>query len=515
MTNDQKYKTKLSALLKIHLNFKAFLVLLILILGIYLFSKIQSFVFAQDKDNAGNISVPSGYSVKTLVAGLNGPTVITFDSIGNLYVAESGLAGAGEPKILKVDQEGNILESLKGFEAPISGLAFSEDRLYVSQRGKISVIEENGKITDLVTDLPSQGDYSNNQLIIDKDKNLYFTQGTVTNAGVVGDDNLVTGWLKGNQKLADIPCQSIFLNGIDYATEKNITGAFVPDGTATKEGQEVESGKLCNGAIYRLNLENPEELQVVAWGIRNPLGINQNSEGKIFFTEQGFDLRGRRLIANSKDNFYELSPTWYGWPDYSGGEPVSLAKFRPEGGYQPQFVLQEHPGEGFPPTPLAQFDSYSRSAGFTFGPEKFGFKDQVFVALSGNIQGLTDNTEKNVGYKVVRLDVNGRKIIDFAVSKAVKGQVGPASRLGKPGLERPMDVKFSPNNEMYVADFGVLEVREGVLKAQPETGVIWKISKSGFGFGVNFLTFGILLLGVGITALVGYAIFRRLKGGGR
>ena len=39
----------------------------------------------------------SHVKITTLIPGLNAPRGITFDSRGNLYVAESGVAGTGRP----------------------------------------------------------------------------------------------------------------------------------------------------------------------------------------------------------------------------------------------------------------------------------------------------------------------------------------------------------------------------------------------------------------------------------
>ncbi|MCL5411402.1 MAG: hypothetical protein M1150_01505 [Patescibacteria group bacterium] len=467
--------------------------------------------FAVSKVSTDNISVASGYSIKPILDKLNGPSALAFDDSGNIFLAESGFAEAGGAKVLKISPEGKAISTLTGFDAPINGLAFFKGKLYVSHRGKVSSVASDGTIQDIIKGLPSDGDFSNNQILIGTDKKLYITQGTVTNAGIVGEDNLVTGWLRENADLADVPCQSLSLNGVDFASNQNTTGAFVPFGSTTNEGQQVKGSKPCNGSIMRIDPTNPKEIEVIAWGLRNPVGIGTDSKGKIYFTEQGFDLRGRRLIKSSGDNFYALDGKWYGWPDYSAGQPISLSKFKLAGTFQPQFVLQDHPGKEMPPSPLAQFKPYSRVAGFAFSPEKFGFKDQIFVALSGSVKGLTDGSDKNSGFSVVRLDLKGRKISDFITNKKANNKSGPASTIGKSGIERPTDVKFSPNGEMYVADFGVLNVKDNTLKAKPESGVLWKVSKGAslFGFAVeNPLT---VEVGLGIIVAGGLILYFLFK----
>jgi hypothetical protein len=59
-------------------------------------------------------------------------------------------------------------------------------------------------------------------------------------------------------------------------------------------------------------------------------------------------------------------------------------------------------------------------------------------------------------------------IYTFAINKSGFA----ASYTDEGGFERPIDVVFDKNDEMYIADFG-LSIDDGYI---PETGVIWKIS---------------------------------------
>ena len=47
------------------------------------------------------------------------------------------------------------------------------------------------------------------------------------------------------------------------------------------------------------------------------------------------------------------------------------------------------------------------------------------------------------------------------------------------GLERPIAVRFSPDGtSLYVVDFGVMTVGERGPQPKPETGVLWRITRS-------------------------------------
>lgn len=64
---------------------------------------------------------------------------------------------------------------------------------------------------------------------------------------------------------------------------------------------------------------------------------------------------------------------------------------------------------------------------------------------------------------------------DFAVNKQGPG---PASRVGGAGLERPIGVRFNPEDQsLYVVDFGVVLMAKGGPKPVQGTGVVWKVTK--------------------------------------
>ena len=46
------------------------------------------------------------------------------------------------------------------------------------------------------------------------------------------------------------------------------------------------------------------------------------------------------------------------------------------------------------------------------------------------------------------------------------------------GLERPIDVIFGKENEMFLADFGIFKPPGKNIFTVPNTGVIWRITKS-------------------------------------
>jgi glucose/arabinose dehydrogenase len=443
--------------------------------------------------DATAIAVPAGYRIEPVATGLTYPTSVSFDQQGTPYVTESGYSYGEdftEPRLLRINPDGSHTVVAKGAHPPWTGSVFHQGAFYVAEGGeegggRIVRITPDGTLTPLVSGLPSLGDHHTNGPAIGPDGALYFSVGTATNAGVVGTDNADMGWLHRAADFHDIPCRDITLRGLNFTTPNPLTpdpndqvttGAFVPFGTATKPDQVIRGRVPCSGAIFRLapGATSPE---LVAWGFRNPYGLGFSPEGRLYVTENGHDVRGSRPVFGAGDYLWAVEPgRWYGFPDFVGGRPVNQEWFKPPKQDQPpQFLLAEHPAQ--PPKPVAFFGVHSSSNGFDFSRGgAFGQGGQAFVAQFGDQSPDTGKVMSPVGYKVVRVDVATGVIQDFAANKD-KGSGGPATHLRTGGLERPISVRFDPDNAaLYVVDFGVMTVTEKGIQPYKATGVLWRIT---------------------------------------
>ena len=195
----------------------------------------------------------------------------------------------------------------------------------------------------------------------------------------------------------------------------------------------------------------------------------------MYVTDNGYDERGSRPVWGTADVLWRVQKgVWYGWPDFSAGEPLSAKEFKAPRKAQPEFLLTTHPNE--PPKPVTKFAVHSSADGFDFSrSERFGHVGQAFVAMFGDEAPGVGKTLHPAGFKIARVDVKTGLVDDFAVNKGK--QNGPASKIGGGGLERPVSVRFNPAGDvLYVVDFGVvLHDKEGA-KPQERTGVIWKIT---------------------------------------
>jgi glucose/arabinose dehydrogenase len=442
----------------------------------------------------GDVALPDGYRIDLVATGLTFPTGVAFDDRGRVYVTEAGYS-YGEvwttPRLLRVEQNGTTTVIAAGRHAPWTGVDFHRGHFYVAEGGeagggRIVRIGMDGSVTPLVEALPSLGDHHTNGPAVGPDGWVYFGVGTATNSGVVGLDNWDFGWLKRHPEFHDVPCDDVTLAGKNYTTpnpftldsnDRLTTGAYVPFGTPTREGQVIPGRRPCSGAVMRVRPTGGTP-EVVAWGFRNPFGLAWSPDGALFVTENQYDVRGSRPVWGSGDLLWRIVPgTWYGWPDFHAARPLTDADwYQPPGGRTPGFLLKEHPNP--PPTPTAVLGVHSSSSGMDFSTNPaFGHMGEAFIAQFGDMAPGVGKVLAPVGYKVVRVDVRTGVIEDFAVNRGKEN--GPASWLKTGGLERPVGLRFDPSGAgLYVVDFGVMTMGKDPLP-KPGTGVLWRITHTG------------------------------------
>jgi glucose/arabinose dehydrogenase len=440
------------------------------------------------RPNPADVSLPPGYRIEPVTTGLTYPTAVVFDDANRPYVVEGGYSYGERYKtarLLRIEPDGRHTVIASGKNQPWTGATFHRGAFYVSQGGhpgRIVRITLDGKETTVVDGLPSKGDHFTNAPVFGPDGWLYFAQGTVTNSGVVGQDNVLFGWLPVRPKMHDIPGQDIVLTGQNFETGGRLlpfprkkTGAFVPFGTPTQAGQVIPGRVPATASIMRVRPGGGRP-ELYAWGIRHAFGIAFSPDGRLYATDTTYDNRGSRPIENAPDSLWQVRRgVWYGFPDYAGGIPLTDPRFRPPGKPQPQFLLAKHPGR--PPKPVVNFTPHSAAHGLDFSRSSaFGYRGQAFVAQYGDLTPVTGSVTRPVGYKVVRVNTATGQTSDFAVNRGERP--GPASKIGGGGLERPLDVEFDRTGEaMYVVDFGIVTTPL-VPNPRARTGVLWRITRS-------------------------------------
>lgn len=450
--------------------------------------------------------LPAGFTAHVVTTGLTFPTSIEFDDRGIMYIAEAGEAPGADTaparilRIIPTGQTGQMRTEVIAdqLSAPVNDILWHQGRLYISHRGKISVLESNGRVRDLVTGLPSFGDHTNNQMAVGKDGKIYFGQGSATNSAVVGIDNFLMGWLPKKPEVHDVPGKDVTLAAGAGAFEapdlmsiigknnlqKTKTGAFQPFGKSAEDGAIISGSAKANAAILRMNADG-SDLEVFAWGIRNPFGVRFGPDGKLYATESALDDRGSRPIANAPDCLWEIKEgAFYGWPDFAAGVPVTDTRFKPKKGEGPKFILTDHPQVE---KPLATFDPHSSATKFDFAPDGPFGKDSIYVAMHGDLCPMTGETPADLlSYAVLKLDRDTMKPEPFF--RAKKQALGPKGfeYVATAGPRRPIAVRFSPRGDaLFVVDFGPIAMLPSALggapKPFPGTGTVWVITATAPG----------------------------------
>lgn len=419
------------------------------------------------------ISVPRGYQAEVFAQGLNAPIGIVFTENGDMLIAESGMATM-YPRVLRISN-GKIDTVADGFNVPLTGINYRYGDIYVSHRGVITVVKSDGTKQDIISGLPSYGDFSNNRVEFSQDEKIYFGQGTATNSGVVGLDN---SWIFDHPYFHDYPGSYIILKHSNFETMNvlrpamgsAITGAYSPFGVPNIQQFEMkESIIFASGSVLRANLDG-SNIELAAWGLRNPFYMKFDSTNRLIISNQGMDSRGSRPVANALDELHLFIPgAWYGWPDYSGGEPVTLPRFTPIRGRQPELLLATIPS--VPPKPIAVFPTGSTIMGFDFNKTlDFGPIGDIYIACFGRIQyeEADEYIRSGVGHRIMRVNIINGEISTFAINKSGFPE--------EQGLGRPTDVVFGPDGAMYVSDMSIADINIPNVY-MPNTGVIWRIKK--------------------------------------
>ncbi|WP_244833142.1 PQQ-dependent sugar dehydrogenase [Clostridium sp. BJN0001] len=221
---------------------------------------------------------------------------------------------------------------------------------------------------EILTGIPEEGRYLDRKLKINDNK-IFLTIGAVTNSGIAEkseeyDDNRIP--------YDKMPFKAA-LSGENYGDVK--TGAFMPYGNSSIKGQEVEPYEIANASIYSINL-NDNKKELYSYGIRNVKGIDFNSSGEIVCAVEGMNNEGYRPVNNDSDYIYIVKKgIWYGWPDFSGGNPIDSDRFREKEGKNIKKVILNQP-QNIVPSPYYEYYNLSSISSLAVDREGFiGSKD--------------------------------------------------------------------------------------------------------------------------------------------
>lgn len=485
--------------------------------------------------NAADIQAPPGYQAEPVATGLSYVGDVAIGPNGEIYAAEVGGHSYGEEpeyapqaRILRIGADGSKevlydlvvpIKTIRQFETsqdmpegiipPITGLTYNADNglIYVSHRSRYSTLNpETGEFRTIINGLPVWGEFLNHKPIFGPDGMMYFVLSTQGNSGPV-DAHMMEVMKAFNKPDAhEIPCEDVTLTGLNFeldnilteeAGDKITAGVYTPLGVETEAGQVVEGEFWCHGAFYRTEPDgsNPERL---AWGLRSLYGYDFSPSGRLVATQNSGNVMEPRPIYDDWETVYEITPgTWYGWPDYYSSMPITDERFSrpndPEFKGEPfahEFALSEETRQQLlddrdrPVDPLAKLPVHAAAEGMVFGREAFGLdsEQEILVANFGAIIPYYKDQDEWPGFRVQRVNLESGEVSDFLVNKTKK----PAwVTENNGGLRRPLQLAWGPDDALYVADFGVVRFDEQGMDAEPQTGVIWKVTYAGNAAGAT------------------------------
>lgn len=491
------------------------------------------------KIDATDIVVPTGLNVEVAATGLTYPVGVTFDDEGNTYIAEAGGHTYGtKPKkapnarVMKLNEKGTWevvydqvvpLEAIRdantstnmpeGLIPPVTGITHYDGKLYISHRSRYSYYDlETGEFKTIVNGLPSWGEFLNAKPIF-KDGKMYFFLSTQGNTGIQE-----AHWVKvidtfKKPQAHEIPGEDVVLTGLNYwvptkkvtivGKDSVLTGIYVPLGTETTPGQVIKGQKICNGAFFRCNPDG-SDIERIAWGLRSSFGYRFSPDGRLIATMNSANPMPPRGLYFDYEPVYEVKEgEWYGWPDFYSGIPITDERFEYKGEVR-NFALTKEThqkllnGKERPLQPVAKMPVHSAAEGMVFGKKEFGVpENNIIVAEFGTIvpffkgekyhpdfpKGVSEEGEAIdgvsynwPGFKLQQVNLTTGEVSDYIYNQS---NLPASATEDGGGLERPIQLEWGPNGNLYIVDFGIVEFNDKGMNAHPHTGVLWKVSKEG------------------------------------
>src|SRR3989449_11223107 len=462
------------------------------------------------------------------------PDILVFDESGSLIrgpLAKPTASGGGlQPHGPAIDiafengfQGGRLFATDSNQAIRTPGAQNNSSRI-------VTVDPDTGQVTTFIIGLPT-GDHPSEQITF-KGEWIYWSQGSTTNSGVVGRDN------GGGANQHDIPCQDIVLSRNVFDSGLGVkTSGYSPFGMqrpgATVPAHEGRTDRACDGAILRakVNAKNPKDtIEPVSWGYRNPYGIrfapdDHALKGGLFVTENGEDERGARPTENAPDRLHlaqqnpDGSPDYHGWPDRFGFLDSTQAVFNPVGGPGDDLCVpaagsppctaaslqriftEDRPVKplfAFPPqpitAPLALEAADVAIVGLDFVPDSFVHgpvkRGAALAGREGDFGFAAANGNPEEGHDIQL--INFKEPLQLQLQRFAFNTTFEQAFVGRiHGINRPVDLKFGPDDCAYLVDYGAVRdfgqsdpdskfqvAGDGPLVQFPGTGVVWKICRT-------------------------------------
>lgn len=518
-------------------------------LALVAFSTPASAQLVPDDDVPG-VLVETGYDLRLAVGGLTYPSNIAVNG-ARAFVSESGFSPDSPPNVKEITLPETGMGTARIILTPamlppgralppFTDVTVKDGMVYLAHRqtgvnmwpvGAISRFDPDSPASTfetILTGLPSVGDHQNNVVVFGADGRAYFGQGSATNTGIVGSDN-VPRWAADYPGFSDTAPVAITLNGTSFTAR--VPTSLDPDANAvTAPYRPFDTGAVAAGtvipaatpsapayggiiagigAVYSFDpaaADAASTLRLEAWGLRNPFGLafDRQDPTRLFISNNGSDIRGQagdpnqpfnpdtyviqgnRPVAQDQDDMFAITVggevEFFGWPEFLHGadgqprlasDPLFCQSPTLSAADCPGLIFDEAFRNSLTVQPaLTQVGQYVSVTGFETSPGgRFGFPGDLFVTESGSFGPQTGAFEFT-GYKVSRIDrVTGAEV-NFVVNQGTT----PDELFVPQKMNKPVSAVFA-GDRLAIVDLGVLE--PGIDLFQSGTGKVWLLVRTG------------------------------------
>lgn len=311
---------------------------------------------------------------------------------------EEGIYIAFYDEIIKIDSRNNISKVYKDVNLHIDDILYKEGNLYVlSMKNLFRINPSKGEVESIIENLPYEGENIDRNLLF-KDNNILISIGAATNSGIAKN---------GGEK--DITPINIELNGINF----NNTGFLKDYGENSKNGEKINGEKIGNASIISINIES-YECKLFASGVRNIKGYDLNSKNEVIAIVGGMENEGERKVERDSDYIYNIKRgLWYGWPDYSGGDPINSPRFTKGELIKP--LIKNHP-EKKVDSPIYQHNKINSLKGLAVDKSGEILNKDSIIFYDEIENSLYELNNKSVLEKILTFDKES-KIEDIITTK--------------------------------------------------------------------------------------------------
>ncbi|OGN10588.1 MAG: hypothetical protein A3J46_05250 [Candidatus Yanofskybacteria bacterium RIFCSPHIGHO2_02_FULL_41_11] len=367
------------------------------------------------------LNLPEGFKISVVAKGLENPRVVTFDPKSRMLISETK---AGRVSVLEGDSfetKRTLIENLKSphgldfYKDPKTGITY----LYIAETHQVARYSYNinaGKLNSVtgenITKLPTDGGH--------------FTR------TIAFGHNFRT---------------SQIVSGISDINTQIGTKLYIGVGSSC---DICEESTWKRAAILESDPEGNYTAEF-AGGLRNSVFFTFHPLTKeIWATEMGRDNLGDDFppdeinIIKVAGTEHKFGARRYGWP-FCYGNKVQDQKFKPDKWERIDVTNDCSQTEA----PVIEIPAHSAPLGLVFIPPGRGWPQEwegdLLVALHGSW-----NRSEPTGYKIVRydLDRNGNVLSQ----KSVDFVTGWISENKKNIYGRPVDLKFGPDDALYISD---------------------------------------------------------------